>query len=236
MDARTFEDAKKCYEYINMLYAMLIKLDSLADVTNVKLTDSKTESFELSGRGPIVDQFHDFIRTTILSELKEAKELMEGLVPSKASIIQAIETSFKVKNERNWDKIYYVFDVHGTIVRPNYEKDNICKEFYPYAKEVLEILSKRDDIVMIMYTCSHPYEIDQYVEYFKSNNIIFDYINENPEIKDSEYGCFDKKPYMNVLLDDKSGFNAETDWIAIHLFLLENKMVPTNNEGDEKIE
>jgi hypothetical protein len=36
------------------------------------------------------------------------------------------------------------------------------------------------------------------------------------------YGCYDKKPYMNVLFEDKAGFDAETEWEPV-LALMKSK-------------
>lgn len=121
---------------------------------------------------------------------------------------------FKYKEERGWDKTFWFFDIHSTILKPNYTFGDIPKEFYPHAKETLQILSKLPDVELIIYTCSHPHEIEQYLEFFKNNNIDFKYVNENPEVKTqlNGYGCYDKKPYMNVLFEDKAGFDAETEW------------------------
>ena len=124
--------------------------------------------------------------------------------------------------KRNWDKTYWAFDIHGTILKPNYEYGNIPKEFYPFAKETLQLVSKMEDVVMILYTCSHPHEIEQYIEYFEENDINFDYINENPEIPTNleGYGNYDKKPYMNVLFEDKAGFDGDNDWYSVLQLLM----------------
>jgi hypothetical protein len=129
---------------------------------------------------------------------------------------------FKNKEERGWDKTFWFFDIHATILKPNYSYGNIPKEFYPYAKETLQLISKLQDIELILYTCSHPHEIEEYLIYFKSYDIHFKYINENPEVKTQPngYGCYDKKPYMNVLFEDKAGFDAETEWEEIFNFLV----------------
>jgi len=133
------------------------------------------------------------------------------------SITRAIINAIEYTKTKDWDKMYFVFDIHGTILKPNYELGNIPKEFYPMAKEALQIISKMSDVVMILYTCSHPHEIEQYIEYFKENDIHFAYVNENPEIKTNleGYGCYDKKPYMNVLFEDKAGFCGDEDWASV---------------------
>lgn len=130
------------------------------------------------------------------------------------SIITALESCKDQQIKRNWSKVYWFFDIHGTILKPNYEYGNIPNEFYPYAKEVLQHISTLDDVCMILYTCSHPNEIEEYLKLFKENNINFKYVNENPEVQTqiNGYGCYDSKPYMNLLLEDKAGFDPYTDW------------------------
>jgi hypothetical protein len=121
---------------------------------------------------------------------------------------------FELKEKRNWDKTYWAFDIHGTILRPNYTYGNTPDDFYPMAKETLQFISKLPDVVMFLYTCSHPHEIEEYLALFKKFDIDFKYVNENPEVKTEKegYGNYDKKPYMNVLFEDKAGFNPETEW------------------------
>jgi hypothetical protein len=116
---------------------------------------------------------------------------------------------------------YWFFDIHGTILRPNYKYGNTPKDFYPYAVETLQYLSKREDIVMIIFTCSHPHEIAEYIKLFADNDIKFEFTNENPEVPTdiNGYGCYDKKPYMSVLFEDKAGFDAETEWKEVLDFM-----------------
>jgi hypothetical protein len=40
-----------------------------------------------------------------------------------------------------------------------------------------------------------------------------EYVNDNPEVTTEGYGCYDYKPYMNVLFEDKAGF--DTDWLGV---------------------
>jgi hypothetical protein len=137
------------------------------------------------------------------------------------SVLRAIEKSFKEKDRKGWDKTYWFFDLHGTVVKPNYQYGNIPNEFYPHAKEALQLISKMEDVCMIIFTCSHPHEIDEYVRLFAEHNIRFHYINENPEVTSTPegYGCFDKKPYMNVLFEDKAGFDPETEWEGVRNYV-----------------
>jgi len=139
------------------------------------------------------------------------------------SITRAINNFFRDKEKRNWDKGYFFIDIHGTILKPNYQYGNTPSEYYPMAKETLQLISKIDDIVMIIYTCSHLHEIKEYLDLFKSDNIHFKYVNENPEVPTDPkgYGNYDKKPYMNVLFEDKSGFDPYVEWEEVYKLLLE---------------
>ena len=140
-------------------------------------------------------------------------------------IIRAIANSFIHAKQRNWAKTYWAFDVHGTMIRPNYKTNEIATEFYPHALEVMQALSKRTDIARILYTCSYPHEIVQYMNLFNANGIHFDYVNSNPEVMDGGYGYYNDKFYFNVLFEDKAGFDGETDWLEIKTWMAERGMM-----------
>lgn len=130
-------------------------------------------------------------------------------------ITRAIENCLRSAKERGWEKTYWAIDIHGTILKPNYKTNEISREFYPDAVEALQLLGKRKDIVKILYTCSYPHEIEQYIAHFANHGIHFDHINSNPEVIDGAYGYYTDKFYFNVLMDDKAGFDGETDWAEI---------------------
>ncbi|NJO63445.1 MAG: hypothetical protein HC836_36190 [Richelia sp. RM2_1_2] len=135
-------------------------------------------------------------------------------VKYRAGIVKAIIKAFKTKQERGWDKIFFYFDIHETVLYPDY--NNVEPEkFYEHAKDVLRYLSTREDIVMALYTCSYPVEIERYQKFFESKEIKFTYINKNPEVANTKYGYYEDKPYYNVLFEDKAGFDAENDWLEI---------------------
>ena len=131
---------------------------------------------------------------------------------------QWIDKMFDHSFKKEWFETYWAFDIHGTILKPNFRKDHFHAEFYPYAKETLQLLSKRADIVLIMATSSYPNEIEYYQQVFKDNDIHFKYINENPEIDSSKgnFGDYSKKYYFNVMFEDKAGFNPETEWRPVY--------------------
>lgn len=131
-------------------------------------------------------------------------------------ISKMFDSSFKKK----WFETYWAIDLHGSIIKPTY--NGVEVEYYPYAKEVLQILTKRPDIKMILWTSSFPDEIRQYLETMCKDDILFDAINENPGIssKNGNFGYYEQKFYYNVLIDDKAGFIPETEWKQIYEYLL----------------
>ncbi|MBL3656425.1 hypothetical protein [Fulvivirga sediminis] len=127
-------------------------------------------------------------------------------------ITKAIKNAFVHAERKGWDRTYWAFDIHDTIIKPNWSAEEIPTEFYPLAKETLQIITKRKDVVSILYTCSHPHELENYLRFFEENDIFFDYINENPEVRSESYGYYENKPYFNVLFEDKAGFDPLEDW------------------------
>jgi len=130
------------------------------------------------------------------------------------TILKWIKKMFEHAEEKQWFETYFCLDIHGTISKPDYRKLVKKIEYYPYAKETLQLMSERKDIVMIISTSSYPNEIDVYNKQFNKDNITFRYTNENPEISSDKgsFGYYKDKFYFNVLLEDKSGFNPDKDW------------------------
>lgn len=137
-----------------------------------------------------------------------------------ASLLTAIRVNDKMIKARGWDRSYWFVDIHGTMIKPNWDKDNLPKEFYPHAVDVLRILTNRPEVKLCLYTCSWQKEIDEYIKLFTENGIVFDYINTNPEVSSNGYGCFDQKPYINILWDDKAGFEPEKDWLMLRRYFI----------------
>lgn len=137
-------------------------------------------------------------------------------------IIKSIERAYQLKKERKWEYIYWAIDLHATCIEANYSNTNTPTNIFPEALAPLRILSNDPQIKLIMWTASHPEQIVLYDKVFRDENIHFDYFNENPEVQTEgtlTYGNYDKKFYFNVLLDDKAGFDPDTDWQLIYNYL-----------------
>ena len=55
----------------------------------------------------------------------------------------------------------------------------------------------------------------EYRALFAEEGIHFDYANENPEVGNTSFQNFEVKLYFNVGIDDKFGFEPETDWVKV---------------------
>lgn len=138
------------------------------------------------------------------------------------NIIKAFDSAFKRAQAKHWDYIYILVDVHGTIFTPSYLNEEKY-EYYPYAKEVLQILSKDPKIKLILWTSSTTNSIVNYKIKMIYDKISFDYVNRNPEVErqstDPSSLDLSEKFYFNVGIDDKFGFEPETDWKTIYEYL-----------------
>lgn len=124
-----------------------------------------------------------------------------------------IEKTFIKKKEKNWETIYIAIDLHDTIIKGRYTYMNESPEFYPHAKEVLQFLTKRTDIKLILWTSSHNKPIEDILEWFKSHDIKFDFVNSNLDCQTTDIQNFESKFYFNILIDDKAGWSADEDWL-----------------------
>lgn len=165
-----------------------------------------------------------FHGTEFLFETSNIKyiEWLENKI-EEPKIITHIKNMFEYVKKKGWDKLYVAVDLHGTTIKPDYNRDTNEMIFYDFAKETLQILTKREDIILIMYTSSYPDEIDKYIDILKNNNIIFNYINSNPEVSEENgsFGYYKDKMYFNILLEDKAAFDPKKDWEPIYNYFLE---------------
>lgn len=128
-----------------------------------------------------------------------------------------IRKAFELKKERGWDRIYFCIDLHGTIIPSGKTVDDIQEDltFYPYAEEVLTNLTNNKGIVLILWSSIPSGRVFNVNGWLNRHEIYFDYFNSNPEVTNTIRSEFDQKFYFNVCIDDRAGFEPETDWKAI---------------------
>lgn len=140
-----------------------------------------------------------------------------------------IRKTFQQKKERGWDRIYFAIDLHDTVIEGKYTKFNEGAQIFPYAREFFAWAAKREDVYLVLWTSSWNDAIQKTLPWLESEGIRFDAINENPDCKSTTLCDFGKKFYFNVLLDDKAGFEGNTDW---KLLIDELKSIGEWNEVD----
>jgi hypothetical protein len=138
------------------------------------------------------------------------------------NLIKSFEKALERKKERGWERIYVFVDIHDTIFPSDYGSGKSYK-YYVNAKECLQLLTKRDDVCLGLYTSSYPADIANYLDIFHDGDIMFELIGKNSFEKNTTYACFDVKPYFNVLIDDKGGFIPEEDWGELYEYLQYNR-------------
>ena len=126
------------------------------------------------------------------------------------SLELAVKEMYRLKAERNWDKLYFAIDLHGTIIEPGrLKKLNVYHE----AQLGLQFLTERPEIVLILFTSTLPSMLTEFYSWCELNQIKFDYFNENPEcVGHNRQGDYTRKFYFNLVLDDRAGFNYKEDW------------------------
>jgi hypothetical protein len=128
-----------------------------------------------------------------------------------------IKKTFEMKAAKKWPEVYFCIDLHGTIIpsgKSAQDRQDIL-EFYPYAKEVLQWLTKREDIILILWTSTPAERLSYVLKFLESNDIVFQYFNNNTHAKSTPRSDFERKFYFSVLLDDRSSFDPKHDWILV---------------------
>ena len=139
-------------------------------------------------------------------------------------MVRQFERAFAaIKDKKKWDKIYVGIDIHETVMLPTWSAE-LSSEYYDYAEDTLKMMTEDPEVCMILWSCCLPELSKVYHDNFKAKNIVFDYLNENPECKSTHYADFETKLYFNVGLDDKFGFIPEEDWPELHKYFLKRKI------------
>ena len=129
-------------------------------------------------------------------------------------IVNAIERAYRLKEERNWDTVYYAIDLHGVCLTSNYT--SFVHEFINQdVIDGLQTLSNRPEVVIIIWSGLYKDQQDSVRELFEKHGIRIDYFNENPIERSTSTGNFSNKFYFSVLLDDKAGFDPSIHWKEI---------------------
>ena len=135
------------------------------------------------------------------------------------NIIKAIQTAERKQKERGYEFLYWCIDIHGVILSHTNTLYNIDAVFYPYCIETLLRLSNTRKHKLILWSSSRDVAITRVMGDLMRCNIRINYVNENPDFGITGICDYTKKFHFDVLLEDKAGFEAETDWKVIYKYL-----------------
>lgn len=134
------------------------------------------------------------------------------------SIVTAVAKAYAVMQTRNWDTVYWAVDLHGVCLKSNYKTDSY-EWINEAAKRALKVISSLPESKIILWSSVHPEEMGKILCFFAKEGITVRDFNNNRFEKSNDVSCFDEKFYFSVLLDDKAGFDPDTDWDAITYYL-----------------
>lgn len=138
-------------------------------------------------------------------------------------LFDTVYDAYQKSYNRGWDKVYWMIDLHGTLLVPSYmtmqEQQHVqCYDkFYSHAREFLAFLLSLPETRIILWSCLTQTELESFkYEKFTSFGLAPDrvFLNKNPLEKSNDLSCFDEKPYFSLLLDDKAGFNPQYDFFT----------------------
>lgn len=142
-----------------------------------------------------------------------------------SSLQKGISRAYNVAMERNHEMIFWCIDLHGTVLKSNYNNDNFT--FLNEAETVpaLQAISALPETRIILWSGISDEDGAKVVKLFLENGIRVDFVNENPAVPSSGTGHFDKKFYFSILVDDKAGFNYY-DWprVAEHTVMMSQEL------------
>lgn len=102
---------------------------------------------------------------------------------------------------KSFDRMYLALDIHGTVADSDYL--HVSHSLYSVAIQPLPVISHLPEVCIILYSCCHPEDYASYFKLFQEHNICVKYFNENPEVTNTQTGCFDVKFYYNLIFEDK---------------------------------
>lgn len=140
------------------------------------------------------------------------------------SIAKAIHRAYDVLREREWNTIYWAIDLHGVCMTSNY-KSGVHEFISQQAIDVLKIISDRPESKIILWSSVHDDQKGDIVREFARHGIVVSGFNFNQYEGNTRTGCFDEKFYFSILLDDKAGFDPETDWLEVLVALAKETMI-----------
>ena len=114
---------------------------------------------------------------------------------------------------KKYGSLFVAFDFDNTVF--DYHKTG---DIFPKLEELL-IKCRRFNMKLILFTANEGEKLPEIIKYCKERGYEPDYVNESP-ISPT------RKPYYNILLDDRAGLKSSYDVLSKLLFQIENMQSP----------
>lgn len=124
------------------------------------------------------------------------------------SILTAIQKAYQTAVSRGWDTLYVLVDVHDTIAVSNYKDAEV--QFYPEAIQALREIQQYPEVKLVLWTCCYSKDAARLIKRLAQEGVRIDGFNRTP-VANTATGCFSKKPYYSIMIDDKAGFDP-SEW------------------------
>lgn len=133
------------------------------------------------------------------------------------SIFRAIEAAYQKTAERNWDRVYWALDLHGTCLKSTYKQFEY-DWLGDYTKTALQRLVAHPETHLILWSSVQEEEKSHILKFFEDAGIRISGFNSNPFEQGTVTCNVAEKFYMSIIVDDKAGFHP-TEWLAIPNFV-----------------
>lgn len=114
-----------------------------------------------------------------------------------------------VNDYRKHNSLFVAFDFDNTV----FDYFGVGDTF-PKLEDLLKYL-KQKGFKLILFTGNEGDKLKDIIGYCKQNGYEPDFVNENPLMKT-------RKPYYNILLDDRAGLNEAYQTLLLTLNIIEN--------------
>lgn len=112
-----------------------------------------------------------------------------------------------VEDYKKYNNLFIAFDFDNTVY--DYHK---VGDTFPNLEKLLRFL-KSNNFTLILFTGNEGNKLEEIIEYCKNHGYEPNYINDNPIMKT-------RKPYYNILLDDRAGLSEAYQTLLTTLNIL----------------
>ncbi len=149
------------------------------------------------------------------------------MIAEQRPIYLTIKNAYAKAKSRNWDTMYWMIDIHETLIHSSYNGSGVLL-WLPGAFEMITDILRFPENKIILWSSMQSLDagdgkmslqtfraeiIRKTSHRLEAENRIF--LNGNPEVENTSYADFSIKPYFNILLDDKAGFDYHWDIAAV---------------------